>query len=151
MERVEFGRWTLLVDREATKKAYEGCAGWTQECDCDACRNFLMARDRAFGPKVLELLDRLGIEVNCETEAYLVGPREPRRYQCSGWFHFVGRIEAGGDARREIDSTSWTLDFEAVDGFPDVEIAFTADSAIQRGKLGTNRSFNLNGWPGYPG
>lgn len=129
MERVTFGRWTVLVDREATKKAYEGATGSARADCCDFCRAWLAKRHRVFPPPVMELFDKLGIDYRCEYEVYAGGRHRWSRVLFSGWFDFVGEIESGGDDVVSTDSGQLVQKLEPVPGFPDISLGLTTTNA----------------------
>jgi hypothetical protein len=93
MEEVQFGPWRLLVDGEATRRAYAGRIGSPESCGCVECRNFAANRNLAYPAAALDLFARLGIDPQVESEIYYQGPVEGGRHSYGGWFHFIGRIE----------------------------------------------------------
>ncbi len=99
MGRLEFGRWVLLYDAEATRRAYGAViSGAPEECGCTDCCNFAAARESIYTAEVLALLDRLGVDHRKEAEICYGGPIGGGRHAYGGWFHFVGFIEDGEDA-----------------------------------------------------
>jgi hypothetical protein len=94
LTHIRFGIWSVLVDREATRRAYAQCSSGAAACDCAPCRNYVAARDHAFPDSVLALLSDLGIDPRCEAEVYSQGRDENGLHKYGGWFHFVGELEA---------------------------------------------------------
>ncbi len=131
MQRLRFKRWRVRVDPAATRKAYGQIdIGSAESCGCRPCRNFVVARQHVFPPAVLDLFRRLGIALNLEAEVYHLGRSAPGVHLYGGWFHFVGRIESGRDAWRQVGSTGFTDDLVDIrDGF---SIGFTAHTALVR-------------------
>lgn len=72
--------------------------GGPEECGCLTCRNYAAARAQALPQRVLELLTQLGIDPKLAGEVYCYGRSRRGLYGYGGWYHFVGRIEAGDDA-----------------------------------------------------
>ncbi len=99
MQKLEFRRWVISYDPEATRRAYEAISfGSPEQCGCTDCRNFAAAREVIYTRGVLSVLDRLGIDQRKEAEIYYGGPIGGGRHVYAGWFHFVGSIESGEDA-----------------------------------------------------
>jgi hypothetical protein len=144
LEPVQFGLWVVLSDPAATRQAYARI-GDTRPvpCNCYGCQNFNRVRDQIYPAEVLSLFDRLGITPHREAEIYEGGPDTGGLHTHGGWYHFVGRIKSGGDARVQ-KSPNWggfdlmpvgetfSLGFteyaglvhEAFDGYPVVQIEF---------------------------
>jgi hypothetical protein len=99
MSKIEtFGEWKFTIDREATLRAYaQAKAGGADSCSCNGCRNFRLARERAFPRDFLLLLERLGIDPCKDGEVYLLGRDGPGGQPYGGWFHFVGELHVTGD------------------------------------------------------
>lgn len=99
MDQINFGRWRLEYDVQATRQASASIAnGAPESCGCLYCRNFIAARDRAYPPEALQLFDRLGIDPAREAEVYQLAKTQPGRHFYGGFFHFVGQIVRGADA-----------------------------------------------------
>ncbi len=127
MEPFTFGRWHLLCDASATRRAYETVAqGSPEECGCLPCRNFAAVRSLAYPSDALALFDRLGIDFRKEAEIWECGPLDSGLHLYGGFFHLVGVIESGADAFRS-------------DGAEDLEplterfsLGFTSDVSLIR-------------------
>lgn len=131
-ERLQLGGWRIDYDREATVRAYESCVGAPEKCTTDECRNFILARDRAYPPEVIALLDRLGIDRRCEAELYHIARVAPGLHLYGGWFHFVGSLETAADSLERLgeDFLLWfrsdtTLVAESFARLPVVQLDFT--------------------------
>jgi hypothetical protein len=147
VDTIRFGRWEVLCDSEATKIAYAAVAvGGPEECGCEHCQNFAAARAQIYTPSVLAIFQKLSIPSNRETEIYHLGRLESGRHLYGGWFHFVGSIQSGSDAAKQIAKNAWQPDLEEVDkhfslvfsshlalvrasfrGFPLVQLGFSAE------------------------
>lgn len=93
-----FGQWKYTADRAATTLAYSRAErGGADNCNCAPCRNFRVARARAFPAKFLTLLDQLGIDPRKEAEAYYNARLAPGRHYYGGWYHFIGTLDETGD------------------------------------------------------
>ena len=89
-----FGGCQYTLDREATIAAYRMAAsGGADECDCAGCRNFRLAREVAYPPSFLALLDELGIDPLKDGEVYHNARMSAGQHQYGGWFHFVGAVQ----------------------------------------------------------
>ena len=99
MEQIQFMDWQLEVDAVETGRAHAAReSGGPEECGCLHCRNLAAARDLAYPRQFVELLGRLGIPENRESEVYHCGEIEPGLHFYGGWFHFVGRMVTGPES-----------------------------------------------------
>jgi hypothetical protein len=86
------------VDREATRSAYDATEiGWAEFCGCTHCKNYVAAREGAFPPEALDLLDHLGIDRTKELEVVPYRRVDEKTCFYVGWFQFVGSIRSGAD------------------------------------------------------
>lgn len=96
MEQIRFMDWQLEVDPAATGRAQAAReSGSPESCGCLHCRNLAAARYLVCPREFSELLGRLGIADNRESEVYHCGEVEPGLHFYGGWFHFVGRMVTG--------------------------------------------------------
>jgi len=94
-----FWDWEIEVDTAETAEVQRSRpSGSPEKCGCLHCKNFVAVRDSAYPAEFLELLERLGIPVDRESEIYHCGEIEPRLHFYGGWFHFIGRIVHGPEA-----------------------------------------------------
>jgi hypothetical protein len=92
------GQWKYSADRDATILAYSRAErGWADTCDCADCRNFRVARARAFPAEFLSLLGQLGIDPRKDAEVYHNARLAPGRHDYGGWYHFIGTLDETGD------------------------------------------------------
>jgi hypothetical protein len=97
-------RWQIDYDADATRACYAQVAQGSQvTCSCGDCRNFAAALEQAFPQQAREMLNRLGIDHSKPAEVYTTGRVDSGLHQYGGWFHFVGCIESGTDAWRQVD------------------------------------------------
>lgn len=88
--------WRLRADPQATRLAHERMhCGGPESCGCVYCRNFAASRQQAYPAQALDLLARLGIRSDRETEIGAPMRLADGRWLYSGWFHFVGEILDG--------------------------------------------------------
>jgi hypothetical protein len=93
-----FGQWAFSTDRDATRLAYGRVErGGVDTCNCADCRNFRVARARAFPAEFLSLLDQLGIDPCKDAEVYRNARLAPGRHDYGGWYHFIGTLDQTGD------------------------------------------------------
>ena len=116
MAVVQIGRWTVDVDVEATRAAYrQRTQGSPEECGCLECRNFAAARRQAYPAAVREALATLGVEPIREAEIFHLGPLDSGWHLYGGWFHVVGHLVEGADAKVPLDVQTGTFDLEPMD------------------------------------
>jgi hypothetical protein len=96
MKQIQFGAWTVEVDREATRTGQLGQFP-NGVCGCSSCSNFYLAssRKQVFTEEVTDSLEALGIDPMSPVEVYELGPSDGRGYLYGGWFNAVGRIVDG--------------------------------------------------------
>lgn len=105
------GRWQIEFDPAATANCYRNIvASWY--CECSPCRNFLALGNRAFSSEALSLFEKLGVDVRKPAEVYHNAREQNGLHNYGGWFHFVGRIESGVDALRQVGDTPCSGVFE---------------------------------------
>lgn len=96
MQVLEHVGWVVEFDAEATRRAYAAARPIGPEaCGCAHCRNFILARQRAYPPELAAFASAVGIEPLTETETYDTGlpaAGESGSRVAGGFFHFVGRV-----------------------------------------------------------
>jgi hypothetical protein len=91
--------WEIEVNSVETAQFQQSrSSGSPEACGCPSCRNFVTLRHYAYPAEFLQLLDRLGVPADRESEIYHCGEIEPGLHFYGGWFHFVGRIVNGPEA-----------------------------------------------------
>ena len=120
MSTLHVGSWAIDYDAEATARCARAIrAGAPEICGCADCRRFAAARTSAYPAKFVELLRTLGTQPNFETEIAYFGEVSPGHHKYGGWFHVVGKLIAGPDAK----ATPPSLHVEPLAG--SLEIGFT--------------------------
>ncbi len=128
MEVANIGRWKLRYDAEATREAFSTMLmGSPESCGCAECLNFAAVRDRAYPPDALAIFERLGINPRKESEIWHTHRDESGLHHYGGFFHFVGSIENGGDAKRMVNGAG-TFDLAPIG--ENFEFGFTSDAAL---------------------
>ncbi len=95
MQQVQYQKWKLSVDVEATREAYSKIErGSAEECGCQKCLNFVASRKTIYPEEVSILFDRLGVDFRKEVEVCHDGISEVGLHFYSGWFHCVGYLES---------------------------------------------------------
>jgi hypothetical protein len=136
MSMSKFGEWEYMCDRQATVQAYARViSGRSAKCTCDGCRNFVVARHRAFPKAFIELVNDWGID-NCKDgEVYHNARLASGLHDYGGWFHFIGKLEKTGDfpvVELSPGFTAWLLKASAppldvFHGLPLVEVQFHSE------------------------
>lgn len=128
MEFVNIGRWKLRFDAEATREAFSGVPlGSPESCGCAECLNFAAVRESAYPPEALAIFERLGVDPRKESEIWRTHRDESGLHHYGGFFHFVGSIEGGRDAKRLVNGIG-TFELEPAGG--DFQFGFTSDAAL---------------------
>jgi hypothetical protein len=106
MGRIFIQPWLIEYHPTATRTAYEKIhAGGPEECGCEHCYNFALARDRIYPPEAENLFAMVGIDFKKETEVIHLRKIKPGLHQYTGSFHFVGTAENTQNIR--CDSTTY--------------------------------------------
>jgi len=128
MKRITFRRWEIAVDREATARAYERAGREEEICKCLYCRNYYAAGSGVYPEEVSEFYKGLGIDIQLPAEVMYSHPVAEHRHVYGGWFHFVGSIASGPDARNRLAKTVYSIDLEPIAyGF---SMGFTAQPSL---------------------
>jgi hypothetical protein len=116
------GQQQYTCDRAATLEAYARfTVAESNQCTCLGCRNFRLARSKAFPQPFLALLDTLGIDPTKEGEIYHLARGSPGIHMYGGWFHFVGSLEVAGDVPAVRMSDNFSVWMERYSGAPRIE------------------------------
>ena len=129
--KTNVARWQIEYDPDATRACYAQVAQGSQvTCSCDDCRNFAAALGQAFPLAARGVFDRLAIDQNKPAEVYTTGRVESGLHQYGGWFHFVGRIDSGADAWRQVDKEGKSFTGELEPFADPFDIGFTSRVAL---------------------
>jgi hypothetical protein len=122
------GDQIIRYDREATAAIYETLpGGWADSCKCVGCRNLMAQRDVIYPKPFRELLERLGIDPNKESEAVADGPLENGLHHSGGWFFFVGEMVTSGEGISGEESPKFAYFFSRFGPCPEAFRAETQD------------------------
>ena len=120
-------RWQLEHDAQATREVFAQLPVGSG-CDCQECRNFFAAIDRAFPPEFHRIAEQLGIELTKPAELAHYGREDGGVLIVGGWFHFIGRIITGADAMREDSSGTGHFYLEHLT--PEFSLGFSSHLAL---------------------
>lgn len=124
------------VDSQLTRQTYAKIGtGNSETCPCGQCKNYRIQKEKAFPDDVLDLFAKLGIDFRKESEVYEVQRLDNGLHHYAGWFHFAGRITAGGDCKKQFAENSWQIDLSEID--KDFKMGFTVGNALSFFKKGT--------------
>jgi hypothetical protein len=135
MMELTLGDQTILYDPEATAAIYASMKnGWAEDCRCAGCRNLMAQRDEVYPHAFIDLLRKLGIDPDKESEAVADGPVGGDLYHYGGWFFFVGQMVLAGEYLTDFSDPSYFTCFftrvgprpKAFDGVPGIAVEFTA-------------------------
>ena len=124
--RRSVARWLLDYDFESTRQCF-ALLPTGSGCDCNQCRNFDAAVERALPLAFRELTDALGVDPTKPAELCHYCREPSGVYLTGGWFHFVGQILSGEDV---IHSTGGTGTFRFEELAPEFEFGFTTRLAL---------------------
>jgi hypothetical protein len=128
METITIRRWSVKSDPGVTRRVFSNRPkGSAESCGCADCRNFAAARDRAYPSEALAIFEQLGIDSRKESEIWHTHRDESGLHHYGGFFHFVGAIESGADAKRIVNGHG-TFDLEPIGEH--FEFGFTSDAAV---------------------
>jgi hypothetical protein len=105
MDVIRVSNWVIEVDPVETNRAQAArSTGSPESCGCLPCRNFVAARPTVYSAEFADLLARLGVPLDRESEIWHGCEVAAGRHSYGGWFHFVGQISDGPDCLREDGS-----------------------------------------------
>jgi hypothetical protein len=123
MEELTLNDQIILYDRQATMSAYMAISELgTDICACGGCKNFRQFRSVAYGPSLLALLDRLGVDPLKEWEVYFWGEEIDGLIPYGGWFAFVGEWSPNRTGMECLDPSKEAFSF--TDSFPNATKQF---------------------------
>ena len=128
MKTIAIRRWIVQTDLEATRTALSNRPlGSPESCGCSHCLNFAAARDRAYPSEVLAIFEQLGMDSHKESEIWHYCREESGLHHYGGFFHFVGIIESGKDAKQMVNGHG-IFDLELIGD--DFEFGLTSNVAL---------------------
>jgi hypothetical protein len=127
--KAKIARWEIEYEADATRACYAQVPQVVR-CSCGDCRNFAAALEQAFPTAAKRVLDQLGIDHTKPAEAYATGRVDLGLHQYGGWFHFVGQINSGADAWRQVNKEGKSFTGELVPFTDHFELGFTSRVAL---------------------
>ena len=110
--RLDFKNFSVEIDAEATRKAYEGLPRTDERCSCDGCQNFPLAIGKALSEEGRRLFESMGVDPAKATEAYVNLARDEGTIYYGAWYHLFGRIERRAETVPDVTAAEWGRDIE---------------------------------------
>ena len=110
--RLDFKNFSVEIDAEATRRAYEGLPRTDEGCSCDGCQNFPLAIGEALGEEGRRLFGSMGVDPAKATEAYVNLARDEGTIFYGAWYHLFGRIERRVETVPDVTAPEWGKDVE---------------------------------------
>ena len=134
--RIDFRRRLLPAWLEDYNDVHPIGSAAPEKCGCAGCHRFAAARNSAYPAGFVELLRTLGTQPKSETEIFYLGETTPGHHQYGGWFHAVGRLLAGPDAK-----ATRRLHYEALES--PLAIGFTNARDLAPGAFGVHHLLQI--------
>ena len=110
--RLDFKNFSVEIDAEATRKAYEVLPRTDEGCGCDGCQNFPLAIGKALSEEGRRLFASMGVDPAKATEAYVNCARDEGTIFYGAWYHLFGRIERRVETVPDVTAAEWGRDIE---------------------------------------
>ena len=110
--RLDFKNFSVEIDAEATRRAYEGLPRTDERCSCDGCQNFPLAIGKALSEEGRRLFESMGVDPAKATEAYVNLARDEGTIFYGAWYHLFGRIERRVETVPDVTAAEWGRDIE---------------------------------------
>ena len=110
--RLDFKNFSVEIDAEATRRAYEGLPRTDERCSCDGCQNFPLAIGKALSEEGRRLFESMGVDPAKATEAYVNFARDEGTIFYGAWYHLFGRIERRAETVPDVTAPEWGRDVE---------------------------------------
>ena len=110
--RLDFKNFSVEIDAEATRRAYEGLPRTDERCSCDGCQNFPLAIGKALSEEGRRLFASMGVDPAKATEAYVNLARDEGTIFYGAWYHLFGRIERRVETVPDVTAAEWGRDIE---------------------------------------
>ena len=105
---LDFENFSVEIDAEATRRAYEGVHRVGEGCDCAGCRNFALAIGDGLGEGGRRFFASVGIDDPAQaTESYVNFVQRDGTLCYGGWYHLFGRIERRVDTVPDVTTAEW--------------------------------------------
>ena len=109
---LDFKNFSVEIDAEATRQAYEGLRRVDEKCSCDGCQNFPLAIGKALSEEGRRLFASMGVDPAKATEAYVNCARDEGTIFYGAWYHLFGRIERRVETVPDVTAAEWGRDIE---------------------------------------
>ena len=109
---LDFKNFSVEIDAEATRRAYEGLPRTDERCSCDGCQNFPLAIGKALSEEGRRLFASMGVDPAKATEAYVNLARDEGTIFYGAWCHLFGRIERKVETVPDVTAPEWGKDVE---------------------------------------
>ena len=110
--RLDFKNFSVEIDAEATRRAYEGLPRTDERCSCAGCQNFPLAIGKALSEEGRRLFESMGVDPAKATEAYVNLARDEGTIYYGAWYHLFGRIERRAETVPDVTAAEWGRDIE---------------------------------------
>ena len=110
--RLDFKNFSVEIDAEATRRAYEGLPRTDERCSCAGCQNFPLAIGKALSEEGRRLFESMGVDPAKATEAYVNLARDEGTIFYGAWYHLFGRIERRVETVPDVTAPEWGKDVE---------------------------------------
>ena len=110
--RLDFKNFSVEIDAEATRRAYEGLPRTDERCSCAGCQNFPLAIGKALSEEGRHLFESMGVDPAKATEAYVNLARDEGTIFYGAWYHLFGRIERRVETVPDVTAPEWGKDVE---------------------------------------
>ena len=110
--RLDFKNFSVEIDAEATRRAYEGLPRTDERCSCAGCQNFPLAIGKALSEEGRRLFGSMGVDPAKATEAYVNLARDEGTIFYGAWYHLFGRIERRAETVPDVTAAEWGRDIE---------------------------------------
>ena len=105
---LDFENFSVEIDAEATRRAYESLPRTGEKCGCVGCRNFTLAMGDALGEGGRRLFASAGVEDPAKaTESCVDLPHGDGTFLYGAWYHLCGRIRRRFEAVPDATSAEW--------------------------------------------
>ena len=110
--RLDFKNFSVEIDAEATRRAYEGLRRTDEKCSCTGCQNFPLAIGEALGEEGRHLFGSMSVDPAKATEAYVNLACDEGTIFYGAWYHLFGRIERRVETVPDVTAPEWGKDVE---------------------------------------
>lgn len=117
---LRIGRWLIEAHPDETRRMLESRRS-ADDCACENCSRYRIARDRAFTDEDVRLLRALGVDAGTAFEVTHWTEIAPGEHLYTVDFELMGRVIEGG--RLANASTAWTVQEDALDDLRRVSLS----------------------------